>query len=212
MFLRHHMKRLAYLTLFTSLFINLFGTTLSFAKTYSGYIEKTDQTYYIVKNSVKLELQFSDASMGKVLQKLTNKDYISVDANLIPIDDTRKNNRSILVSSINYVGLNEMIGFWKDKAGLCYYFIGFTTIKVFIPSLQLQCHPRSIPEINRSPVVNYNYFINPDDDTWTMLISNEKSQYLAELSSISSTKKNLILYNAEDGKKLSEVRLYKTTP
>ncbi len=207
-----HMKRLAYLTLFTSLFTNLIVASHALSKTYSGYIEKLDQTYFIVRKNLKLELQFADASMGKVLKKLTNKDYISVDANLLPPEANKNSNRAILVSSINYVGLNEMIGFWKDKSGLCYYFIGFTTIKVFIPNPQLRCHPRSIPEINRTPVASYNYFINPDDDTWTMLISNEKVQYLAELSSISSTKKNLIMYNAEDGKKLPEVLLYKAAP
>ena len=206
------MKQLAYLTLLTSLFVNLVGFSLAFSKTYSGYIEKSNQTYYVIKNNTKLELQFSDANMGKVLQKLTNKDYISVDANLLPFEEGKKNNRALLVSSINYVGLNEMIGFWKDKNGLCYYFVGFTTIKVFIPSPQVKCHPRSIPEINRMTVASYNYFINPDDDAWTMLISNEKVQYLAELTSISSTKKNLVMYNAEDGKKLPEVHLYKAAP
>lgn len=214
MFFRPHMKRLAYLTLFTSLFINLLGgASFAFARTYTGYIERSNNTFYVIKNDLKLELQFADASMHKVLQNLTNRDYISVDANLLPAEENAKKAiKVILVSSINYVGLYEMIGFWKDKNGLCYYFIGFTNIKVFIPGPQLKCHPRSIPEINRSNLTSYNYFINPDDDSWMMLISNEKSQYLAELSTISSTKKKLVMYNAEDGKELPTVILYKANP
>ncbi len=210
MFFRPHMKRLAYLTLFTSLFINLIGASFVFARTYTGYIERNNTTFYIVKNGLKLEMQFVDANVHKVLKNLTTKDYISVDAILLPAEENAKKTiKAILVSSINYVGLNEMIGFWKDKTGLCYFFIGFTTIKVFIPGPQLKCHPSSIPEIHRSNLTSYNYFINPDDDVWMMLISNEKSQYLAELSTISSTKKKLLMYNAEDGKELPTVILYK---
>jgi hypothetical protein len=210
MFFRPHMKQLAYLTLFTSLFINLAGASSAFSRTYTGYIERHNNTFYVVKNNLKLEMQFADASMHKVLKNLTTKDYISVDANLLPAEENAKKAiKVIAVSSINYVGLNEMIGFWKDRTGLCYYFIGFTNIKVFIPGPQLKCHPSSIPEIHRSNLTSYNYFINPNDDVWMMLISNEKSQYLAELSTISSTKKKLVMYNAEDGKELPSVILYK---
>jgi hypothetical protein len=210
MFFRPHMKKLAYLTLFTSLFINIVGVSSAFSRTYTGYIERNNNTFYVVKNNLKLEMQFVDASIHKVLKNLTTKDYISVDANLLPAEEnTKKAIKVIVVSSINYVGLNEMIGFWKDRTGLCYYFIGFTKIKVFIPGPQLKCHPSSIPEIHRGNLTSYNYFINPNDDIWMMLISNEKSQYLAELSTISSTKKKLVMYNAEDGKELSSVILYK---
>jgi hypothetical protein len=206
------MKRLAYLTLFTSLFANLLGARLAFSRTYTGYLEKSNNSFYIVKNNLKLELHFTEVSIGKVFKKLTNKDYISVDATLATPENAKKSIKVINVASINYVGLSEMMGFWKDKAGLCYNFIGFTTIKVFIPGPLLKCHPRSISEINKSTLTTYNYFINPDEEVWTMLISNEKTQYLAELSSISSTKKKLVMYNAEDGKELPAVILYKANP
>lgn len=204
------MKRMAYLTLFTSLFITFLGARFAFARTYTGYVERSNNTFYVIKNELKLEMKFADVGIRKSLQNLSDRDYISVDANLLPAqENSKKSIKVILVSSVNYVGLNEMIGFWKDKNGLCYYFIGFTNIRVFIPGPQLKCHPRSIPEINQSSLTSYNYFINPDDDVWMMLISNETSQYLAELSSISSTKKKLVMYNAEDGKELSTVILYK---
>ncbi len=203
------MKQLAYLTLLTSLFVNLLAARLAFSRTYTGYLDKSNQSFYIVKNNQKLELKYTETSIGKVLRKLSNRDYLSVDAILTP-DDDKRGPQVIDVVSINYVGLQELVGFWKDKTGLCYNFMGFTTIKVFIPGPQLKCNARSITEINKSDLTTYNYFINPDDGIWTMLISNENVQYLAELSSISSTKKKLVMYNAEDGKELPAVILYKT--
>ena len=206
MFFRPHMKRFAYLTLTSWLFFTLVGHGgFAFAKTYTGFIEKTNSAVFVTRNGLKLKMQFTESRMAKVLDKLKNKDFISVDATLVSA-------QIIQVSSVNYVGLKEMTGFWRDKTGLCYYFIGFTTIKVFIPGPQLKCQARSIPEINQSTLTSYNYFINPDGDVWTMLISNEQSQYLAELTNINSTTKKLVMYNAEDGKELPSVILYKSVP
>lgn len=193
------MKRLTYLTLFSSLLINLAVVVQAHAKSYNGFLEKRDGRYYMSKNTLKLELKFEDPEMLKVIQRLDHQDYISVDAFL-------KNN-ILSVDSINYVGLRELLGFWKDRDGLCYYFSGYTNFKVFIPNSKISCSPKSIKEINQNDLTTYNYFINPNEDVWTMLISNQIRQYLAELHSISSTKKRLIMYNAEDGKKLPEVFL-----
>ena len=197
------MNRFAYLTLTSWLFLNLIGQPSAFAKTYTGFIEKTNSTVFVARNGLKLEMRFAEARMAKVLEKLNNKDFISVDAEAL-------SSQIIRVSSVNYVGLKELTGFWKDKTGLCYYFAGFTTIKVFIPGPKLKCQARSIPEINQRTLTSYNYFINPDGDVWTMLISNEQSQYLAELTNINSTTKKLVMYNAEDGKELPSVILYKS--
>ena len=199
------MNRFAYLTLTSWLFLNLIGQSSAFAKTYTGFIEKTNSTVSVARNGLKLEMQFAEPRMAKVLEKLNNKDFISVDAEVV-------SPQIIRVSSVNYVGLREMTGFWKDKTGLCYYFVGFTTIKVFIPGPKLKCLARSIPEINQSTLTSYNYFINPDGDVWTMLISNEKAQFLAELTNSNSTTKKLVMYNAEDGKELPSVILYKSVP
>lgn len=206
------MKRWAYLFLIIMLLSNFFGASLSFSKTFTGLIEKSNSSFFIIKNNSKFELLLPDVSMVKVIQKLTNQDYISIDGTLLPPPENIKKTRLLKVNSINYIGLNELVGFWKDKNGLCYYFIGFTNIKVFIPGPLLKCNSKSIPLINRTKLTSYNYFINPDEDVWTMLISNETTQYLAELTSISSTKKKLVMYNAEDGQKRSEVILFKNNP
>lgn len=209
------MKHLAYLTLFTSLFLNLLLTSTGEAKTYTGYLEKTNGHIFLTRNEVKLELQFVDSTSTLLFKKLTNRDYLSIDANLITPEENKKRplkNKYLSVTSINYVGLHDLLGFWRDKSGLCYYFSGFTTFKVFIPTYKISCNERFVPAINRNKLTTYNYFISPDDETWNMLISNEQTQFLAELLTINSTKKKLIMYNAEDGKKLPEVILYRTNP
>ncbi|MBC7754174.1 MAG: hypothetical protein H7Z71_08060 [Moraxellaceae bacterium] len=205
------MKRYAYLILISWLFLNLAGQGSGFAKTYTGFIEKSNNAVFVTRNGLRFEMQFAEARTGKVLEKLNNKDFISVDATALTAEENAKSASQIIrVSSVNYVGLKELTGFWKDKTGLCYYFVGFTTIKVFIPGPKLKCQARSIPEINQRTLTSYNYFINPDGDVWTMLISNEQSQYLAELTNINSTTKKLVMYNAEDGKELPSVILYKS--
>ncbi len=206
------MKQLGYLTVLTSLLTSLLGSSISFSDTFSGFIEKSKSSNFIIKNSSKLELKFADKQMAQVLLKLNNQDYISVDGSISAYGSQLAAAPTLNVTSINYVGLHELIGFWKDDSGLCYYFIGFTEIKVFIPGPKLKCHPRSQIAIGEAKMTNYNYFINPDEDVWNMLISNEKIQYLAELISISSTKKKLVMYDAVDGKKLSEVTLVKVKP
>lgn len=204
------MKQILKLTLIASGLVNLMFVSLAGARVYTGYLEKTNNLYYITKNNLKLELQFIDISTSKVLDKMDEKDYLSLEATLMPADyDLKRPFRTLIVRSINYVGLSSLLGFWKDQMGLCYFFSSFTNIKVFIPTYKLNCSSLSISKINANKITNYNYFINPDDVVWNMLISNDEKQYLVELQSVDKSTRRMITYSSTDGRKLSETILSK---
>jgi hypothetical protein len=204
------MKQILKITLIAAGLVNLMFGSMASARVFSGYLEKSNKSYFLTKNLLRLELKFVDISISKVLNKLNNKDFLSIDASLMPAEyDLKRSVRTLNVRSINYVGLSDLLGFWKDQSGLCYYFSNFTNFKVFIPTYKMPCSTLSINRINSTKTTSYNYFINPDDAVWSMLISNDKKQYLAELYTLSNQTRKLISYDSLDGRKLSEIILKK---
>ena len=206
------MKQILKLTLIFFGLVNLLFVTSAAARVLSGQIEKSAGKYYIKKKTVKVEVKILDSNILKVFERLSENDFISVDSLIQPSLSTNPSQTKLaLVKSINYVGLTNLLGYWTDQNGLCYHFLSYTKINVFIPTQKISCRP--IPtNIETDPVVvtNYNYFINPDDASgWDMLVSNDKKQYLVELKFIDPQSYGLVVYNSVDGKKLSELKISK---
>ena len=198
------MKQTIYLALFASFFGNLLNPLTVSAKTYAGRLEKATGHYYISRNSTRYELLFKDASFEPLMQKLKTKDFISLEGALASPSASRNKTLKVNVTEINYIGLNDLLGFWKDQTGYCHYFSGFTTLKKFFPVQPLDCNMKSLARA-KNFVTNLNYFINPDSgDVWNLLISGDQDQYFAELIQLDSDTNKMILYNSYDGNLFTE--------
>lgn len=166
---------------------------LALAKSYSGFIEKSQDEIYIRKNDKKAQLRYSNATIEKLIKKLDPNDFISLEGKLFaveggilneprtPAQPVQSNKSQLIVDSINFVGLNRLLGYWKDESGLCYLFYTYTSMKTYFPTSKAPCSNLSFQKIYKENYNTFNYFISPDEDLWNMAISNDSTQYVAEL-------------------------------
>lgn len=206
------MKQSIYLILFASFFGNWISSPLAFAKTYTGRLDKANGRYYIYKNNTRYELTINNSGTESVLLMLKPRDFVSIEGTVIPAISKNKIAK-LSVNEINYIGLNDVLGFWQDASGFCYYFSSFTSLKTFFPNQKVQCNDKSVTKSSNVLLATYNYFINPyDASSWSVLISSGTEQYFAELSILDYSTQKLILYNSYDGSWITEILLYRVVP
>ncbi len=145
---------------------------------YRGKIERINNESYLSESRSKLSLKmdyFNDISKQQI-DRLGAGDYVSVTAT---VDEHNSNH--IHVNSVNYVGLKTLLGTWKSEINLCYEFTGFTTFYVYTPNNKGLCIRQSIKTPAKPQTNKYNFFINPDIDTWNLLISSPDNNFVGEL-------------------------------
>lgn len=154
-----------------------FSHSAQAAETIKGRIKIIDNTYLLVtKNQIAYTLDFTNQVSEQQIRRLNNGDFASVTANFSSLAASL-----IYVTSVDYVGLESLLGIWRsDTEEMCYEFATFTRLYAFAPNKEGDCI-RSADPIKSG---KYNYFINPDVGAWNMLISNSNSEFFGELSII----------------------------
>lgn len=183
--------------------ISLGFTQKSKATVFSGTLDIINKEYYLIGSNSKLKLQILDFDLKSILNRLKENDYVSIEGVL------SKETSTISIIGFNYIGLSELKGLWTDENGVCYYIMNFTKFKTFIPTPTLKCNKNNLTEIRKLPSKNlYNYTITPNNTQWSMFISNETTQYLAELDTTSEQPlKKISLFDSVDGSKISTITL-----
>ncbi len=168
-------------------------------KVFSGKLVKKNsayclQTFPATSASIKYSLKYSSAVIETVINRLGTDDFISVQAE----DTSTASEKSLTISSINYVGLSVLIGTWIGDDKVCYNFKNFTTLSIFNQNASGAC---VTPVNTTDPLIirKMNYFVNPDDLVWTLLISNLKTRYAAELLINNQKSVQLNLFSEETG-------------
>jgi hypothetical protein len=204
---------------FTSLLISIsifFSATYSFAQpiavapssvtkknasfVYQGTLVVSEAGLFLkqLESNVLIELTFQDPSSAIVLRRLSQGDFVSLQAiKATPIQ--------VVVTSINYIGLVSLLGTWLGDDNVCYYFRSFTSFLIFNPDTNGAC--TLSPSIDEKKSRRMSYFITPDDKDWFLLISDKSAQYAAELIIKNSKTIQLNLFDEQTGDILSKVIL-----
>lgn len=180
------------------------------ARTIYGELDIVDSQYIIRTESSIYKLIINNPNLMESFSHLKIKDYVSLDGDTKLLE--RRKFQSIFsqtVTDINYVGLSDLIGLWKDKAGLCYHFVGYNKFYTFIPTINSPCYTRSARRAPESRFSQFQYIIVPAQSTFIATIINmtDQNQFVAEIKSYSKVAIELELFNNNSDQKSSLVHL-----
>lgn len=178
----------------------LFFQTNVWAMSYSGVFILSDDKKLRLKDDSSgksYELESDSSEVKKVLKKLKVDDYVSFDGARSATVTT------IRVDSINFVGLHDLLGAWKGDDHYCYNFINFTEFSIY-PKEDFKC--LTTAKSSRK----FSYTVNPTEDgDWVILLSDDQSNYAADLSLKTSNSIQIQLYDSDTGYILKVIRLKK---
>jgi len=187
---------------FTSLCISLTG----FADDFSGIITKIHQgkksktiTFVDHQTQLHLTLEYSSDEIEQQIAKLRLNDFISFDGEL------QADKNKVIVRSIDYVGIWNLIGLWLGDDQSCYEFLSFTELNIFNQS-KSGCHPTSA-KIQRKSLT---YTINPSSSSdWFALFSDDTISFGADIFIQSKKHIEITVYDSETGAITKVVKLTK---
>lgn len=121
----------------------------------------------------------------KSLEKLNNGDIVKGTASLIQ--------ETYVIESIDFVGLQRLLGLWKTKSTIV-NFVDFSTVQFHIPGM----------------LNNYNYAISPTNmnDQWQVYFSDSSSVILGALT-VSDQNATITLFDTETGNVTESLELKK---
>lgn len=159
------------------LFLLSASPVLAKISVYSGIVQTESAGKYFLYNkahATRYEIDSLYISTKEQLARLKTNDFISVQAEPGLTDGT------LLIYSINFVGLADLLGLWKSDEDNCYFFDSFSTLKVYASSSRGTCAMPYSKNV-RSRMRSFNYFINPGATNWYLIISDQFTNMAAEL-------------------------------
>lgn len=181
--------------------IGLFSFFISFscfASSFSGFVTVSEKKMTLTSTSTRKVMSLLPLSKDilEQLSKLKSGDYLS-------IEGTTDNDQSILfVTSINYVGLKDILGDWIGDDDYCYKFSSFFLVKIYNKNDYNQCD-FALPYLVREFI----YFTNPSDEGWSVLLSDNDDSYLMDLTLDSKYSAQLSLYDSQSGDILRKIQI-----
>lgn len=171
---------------------------ICFATSYEGIVskKKSKVTLFNEANGEAYVLDSSSPTVINYLSKLTSGDYISLDGTL------NEKKKSLTVNSISYMGLKSLLGLWVGDDSHCYNFINFTEFVISTRARGNKCAPPVA-----APGFIYTYTVNPTSNTWTLLISGERSSFIGDLKFKNSSDAQIELFDSETGDTLRSLNL-----
>jgi hypothetical protein len=141
-------------------------------------------------------IEGANTQLRSQLKKLRTGDFVSVEAQL----KTIKNLPGAVVRSINFVGLQTLIGTWHNVSEpFCYTFVNYNQFTVS-KRLKNDCNETEHDS-------DYSYIINPDVASWVFLVSGERNSYVGELKVLGTERLEINLYDSESGDILRKLNL-----
>ena len=175
----------------------------AFAQLYSGVITKIDTDgKYILKDrrsGDSFTLNYATNVTSLQVNRLGIGDFIS----FLGHRDDSKN--EVIIETVNYISLSTLLGIWLGDDDSCYYFEGFTKLSVYSANQNGLCDMPMI--VAKSKIRKLNYFINPDVANWYMVISDDTSNYAAELLIKNERTIQINLFDEVTGDILSKITL-----
>lgn len=165
--MRHTVKNIIY-TL-TALLLVLALTPKSWGQeSLNGYLKKTkDNTYLVVNRNSLVKIKNITPDVLAQLNNLKSGDLVSGFGNI------SESGRSVELSSIDFVGLQRLLGAWQTAEGDIVNFKTFTDV-IFNPKISL------FSTLNKSSA--YTYSLSPyNDSQWILYLTNDEGTFLCTL-------------------------------
>lgn len=195
------MKTLAFLLM--SLFANLIFNSTASADILDGNIVTFNYKLgvKIISTGKKYNFEFQTSEIQNQISKLKLTDFISLEGII------NEETQSIMVISLNYVGLSKLLGKWTGNDSMCYEFKNYSDLLVYQKSPQIGAK-KSKCTFNESELVQkLTYTINPTSLNWLILLSDDDNSYLVDLLIKSANFAELIIYDNEKGDILKKIKL-----
>lgn len=197
-------SKLVILLFLTSVCTSLIG----FADDFSGIITKIHQgkksktmTLMDNKTQLRLTLEYGSAEIEQQVSKLRLNDFISFDGELQPDKNT------VMIRSIDYVGIYNLIGLWQGDDQNCYEFLSFTELNIFDQSLLGSNCQAFRPRTQHKSLT---YTINPSSSSdWFALFSDDTISFGADIFIQSKKHIEITIYDSETGATTKVVKLNK---
>ena len=168
------------------------------AANFDGIITKS-KTQISIKLSTTGKNLFINSATSEIqnqINRLKTSDFISLQGFLDSEQGT------ILVQSLNYVGLSDLLGKWSGNDEFCYFFRNFSEISIYSKTASNKC-VYSAPHLARE----LTYTVNPTTPNWLVLLSDTQDSYLMDLVLKSKSAVDLSLYDSASGDILKEIKL-----
>lgn len=175
-----------------------FVTLTSYGSTFQGVMSrlKNKPAITVATTERKLLLTPYSAEIGAQLSKLKNADFISLEGRL------SEDGNSILVGSINFVGLKDLVGNWSGDDEYCYRFQNYFTLKIYNKANKDNC---DFTPVNLAR--EFSYIVNPSAPNWSVLLSDTEDSYLMDLTLNSKNSAELSLYDSRTGDILRTIKI-----
>lgn len=148
------------------------------------------------KTHTKFILSAVNPEIKTQLSKLKSGDFLSVEGS---IDEKQS---VLYVSSVNYVGLKDLVGNWTGEDEYCYQFNDFYVLSIYNKTDKNKC------DFSVNLLAGeFSYYINPAYPDWSVLLSDNENSYLMDLTLDSKTSAQLSLYDSQSGDILRQIRL-----
>lgn len=169
------------------------------AANFSGFVSRGEKTKILVNLSTlnkKVLLATNNPEIQAQLSRLKSNDFISIDGYL---DDEKT---SLVINSINYVGLKDLVGNWMGDDDYCYKFKDFYTMSIYNKNEKGKC-----VFATAGLAREFSYFANPTRDAWSLLLSDNDDSYLMDLTLKSKSSAELSLYDSKSGDIIRQIKM-----
>jgi hypothetical protein len=155
----------------------------------------------LISNGKKYNFSFQNTEIQNQIDKLKLTDFISLEGII------NEESQSILVTSLNYVGLSALIGRWSGNDSLCYFFKNYSDLLVYSKTTQVGSKRSKCTYKEPELVHKLTYTINPTSLNWLILLSDNDNSYLVDLLIKSTNMIELTVYDNEKGDILKKIKL-----
>lgn len=155
-------------------------------------------------NSVRQEISLIVNSVqdAKLFGRLQIGDYMSFQATSTSKKGFYK------LTSIDYVGLRDLLGVWNSSDGLCYHFSWFSQLIVFPQDHEGSCSRPNTTKYIGFPKT-FKYFITPNVTSWDILVGDKDLYFSAEFYFRSNNEIFARIFNTDTGKVDTELLFWR---
>lgn len=187
----------------------LFFTQVVFSASYTGIITDISDEQNEVRvntqiSSVQQEitLTVSSAQVLKLIKRLKIGDYMSFQAT----STTKKSYYKL--TSIDYIGLRDLLGVWNSSDGLCYHFSHFSQLIVYPQDEEGSCFkPNAIKYVGFPKT--FKYFITANETSWDILVGDRDLYFSAEFYFRANNEIFARIFNTDTGKVDAELLFWR---
>ncbi len=186
-----------------TLVTSMVSTHIANASPIFGYIQVTNEGILLRQEAgAVFEIQSANIDVSSGLARLRSGDFIAFEGYISPAQ------RKAVIQSIDWVGLQRLLGFWKTSDRKLVEFASFTALKFH------QGKPTDVFYRPKKPRYNENvptlsYRIAPSvGSTWSIFLSNQGSGKLGRLVLLDHTM-TINFFDSETGRVIKTITLQK---